>query len=50
MGPAFPIVQATDPISAVSKHFNAQNGAALVELGQGRYQIITRHDLVAAMS
>jgi cystathionine beta-synthase len=50
MSPPFPIVQATDPLSAVTKHFDTSNGAVLVELGQGRYQIITRHDLVAAMS
>jgi len=46
----FPVVQATDPINAISKHFNAENGAVLVELGQGRYQIITSHDMVSAMS
>lgn len=46
----FPVVQASDPLTAISKHFSAQNGAVLVELGQGRYQIITRHDLVSAMS
>jgi cystathionine beta-synthase len=50
MQPPFPVVQATDPISGISKHFSATNGAVLVELGQGRYQIITRHDLVSAMS
>lgn len=46
----FPIVQASDPISTVSKHMDENNGAVLVELGQGKYHIITRHDLVAAMS
>jgi len=50
MQPPFPVVQATDPISGISKHFSATNGAVLVDLGQGRYQIITRHDLVSAMS
>ena len=49
MGKPFPIVQSSDPLSAVSKHFTDSNGAVLVDLGQGRYQIITRHDLVAAM-
>ncbi|MEZ4721644.1 MAG: pyridoxal-phosphate dependent enzyme [Flavobacteriales bacterium] len=46
----FPIVQASDPLSSVSKHLDESNGAVLVELGQGKYHIITRHDLVAAMS
>ena len=50
MQPPFPVVQATDPLTGISKHFNAKNGAVLVDLGQGRYQIITRHDLVSAMS
>ena len=50
MQPPFPVVQATDPLTAISKHFNTENGAVLVDLGQGRYQIITRHDLVSAMS
>lgn len=50
MQPPFPVVQATDPLTGISKHFNAENGAVLVDLGQGRYQIITRHDLVSAMS
>ncbi|MEX2597322.1 MAG: CBS domain-containing protein, partial [Salibacteraceae bacterium] len=47
---AFPVVQASDPLSAVAKYFSDFNGAVLVELGQGKHQIITRHDLVAAMS
>jgi cystathionine beta-synthase len=50
MGATYPVVQPSDPISAVAKHFTPKNGAVLVELGQGRYQIITRHDLVASMS
>jgi cystathionine beta-synthase len=50
MGAAFPIVQASDPLSAVARQFGNDIGAVLVELGQGRYQIITRHDLVAAMA
>lgn len=50
MTESFPIVQASDPISAVTKHITPSNGAVLVELGQGRYQIITRHDIVASLS
>lgn len=50
MSAAFPVLQASDPISAVTKQITATNGAVLVELGQGRYQIITRHDIVASMS
>jgi cystathionine beta-synthase len=50
MQSSFPVVQSSDPISTVSKHIDENNGAVLVDLGQGKYHIITRHDLVAAMS
>jgi cystathionine beta-synthase len=50
MNAPFPVVQASDPLSTVAKHINEKNGAVLVELGQGKYHIITRHDLVAALS
>ena len=50
MNAAFPVVHSSDPLTSVSKHFDQNNGAVLVDLGQGKYHIITRHDLVAAMS
>lgn len=46
----FPVVQASDPISSIAQKMNDEVGAVLVELGQGKYHIITRHDVVAAMS
>jgi cystathionine beta-synthase len=46
----YPVVQASDPLSTISKKIDESNGAVLVDLGQGKYHIITRHDLVAAMS
>ena len=46
----YPVVQSSDPISSISQKFNEKNSAVLVDLGQGKYHIITRHDLVAAMS
>ena len=46
----YPIVQSSDPISSISQKFDEKNGAVLVDLGQGKYHIITRHDLVASMS
>jgi len=49
MQPAFPIVQASDPIETISKNITKENGAVLVELGQGKYHILTRHDIVAAL-
>lgn len=50
MLPAFPVVALSDPMNAVAKKMDAQLGAVLVELGKGKYHIITRHDLVSAMS
>ena len=49
MQPAFPIVQASDPIETISKNITKENGSVLVELGQGKYHILTRHDIVAAL-
>ena len=46
----YPIVQSSDPIATIAKQIDESNGAVLVDLGQGKYHIITRHDLVAAMS
>jgi cystathionine beta-synthase len=47
----FGVVQASDPLSTVAKSMSdSKQGAVLVDLGQGKYHIITRHDLVAAMS
>jgi len=46
----YPIVQRSDTIATIAKQIDESNGAVLVDLGQGKYHIITRHDLVAAMS
>ncbi len=46
----YPVVQLSDPISSIAKRIDEVNGAVLVDMGQGKYHIITRHDLVAAMS
>lgn len=50
MNTPFPVIQATDTISSISKHLSPTCGAVLVDLGQGRYQIVTRHDIVSSMS
>lgn len=51
MQAAFSVVQASDPLNTVAKSMaESGQGAVLVDLGQGKYHIITRHDLVAAMS
>ena len=46
----FPVVAPSDPMNAVAKKMDSQLGAVLVELEKGKYHIITRHDLVSAMS
>jgi cystathionine beta-synthase len=46
----FPIVQASDPIDTIAKRLAEHKGAVLVDLGQGKYHIVTRHDVVGAMS
>ena len=46
----YPIVQPSDPLTTIAKKMSGKGGAVLVDLGQGKYHIITRHDLVSAMS
>lgn len=46
----FPIAQASDPLQTLAKQMTDGAGAVLVELGQGKYHIITRHDVVSALS
>jgi cystathionine beta-synthase len=45
----FPFVQASDPIETIAKKMTNSSGAVLVELGQGKYHIITQHDVVGAL-
>lgn len=46
----FPIVQPSDPISTIASKMAETNTAVLVELGQGKYHIVTRHDVIGALS
>lgn len=46
----YPIVQASDPIETIANRLAKHKGAVLVDLGQGKYHIITRHDVVAVLS
>ncbi len=50
MNAPFPVAQASDPLQTLAKQMNDGAGAVLVDLGQGKYHIITRHDVVSAMS
>ncbi len=50
MDKPFPVVQPTEEIRDVAKHINKNTGAVLVKFGEDEYHILSRHDLVAAMS
>lgn len=49
MGKPYPIVQAATSIEEVSKLINKDNQAVLVELGKGKYHIITKHDIISSI-
>ena len=49
MGKPFPIVKANSPIEEVSKLINKDNQAVLVELENGKYHIITKHDVISSI-
>ena len=50
MGKPYPIVDATDDIKTVAKHIDPNNNAVMVNLGNGKYHIITRQDIIGALS
>jgi cystathionine beta-synthase len=49
MGPKLPLVHAETPINELSKIISKDVPAALVELGDGKFHIVTRHDLISAI-
>ncbi len=50
MGKPYPIVNENASIEAVSKLFSKENQAVLVEMPDKKYHIITKHDLIGAIS
>ena len=46
MGKPYPIVKASASIEEVSKLITKDNQAVLVELENGKYHIITKHDII----
>lgn len=46
MGKPFPIVALGTPVEEVSKWINKDNQAVLVDLGNGKFHIITKHDII----
>ncbi|PWL24386.1 MAG: cystathionine beta-synthase [Fluviicola sp. XM-24bin1] len=50
MQPAFPVVKADASLEELSKLINKDNSAVLVELKDDQYHIVTRHDVISAIS
>jgi len=48
MLPALPVVSAKATLDEISKKINKQVPAVLVDLGDGKHHIVTRHDLINA--
>lgn len=49
MSKAYPIVKNDTSIDEISKMINADNQAVLVDLGDGKYQIITKYDIISTI-
>lgn len=49
MGAVFPIVSKETQIEKVSKLITKENQAVLVDLGDGKYHIITKYDIIGAI-
>lgn len=49
MGKPYPVVKANTPVEEVSKLINKDNQAVLVDLGNGRHHIITKHDIISSI-
>lgn len=50
MGPKLPVVKPNASIKELSKLINKDVPAVLVELENGKFHIVTRHDVISAMS
>lgn len=49
MGPALPVVSQQAKVEEISEKINRETPAVLVALPDGKYHIITRHDLISAL-
>ncbi|MDI9257497.1 pyridoxal-phosphate dependent enzyme [Flavobacterium sedimenticola] len=49
MGKPYPMVQANTPIEEISKLFGKDNQAVLVDLGNHKFHIITKHDIISSI-
>ena len=49
MGKPYPIVDKNAPIEEISKLINKDNQAVIVDLGEGKHHIITKHDIISSI-
>jgi len=49
MGKPYPIVDRNAPIEEISKLINKDNQAVIVNLGDGKHHIITKHDIISSI-
>jgi cystathionine beta-synthase len=49
MGRPYPIVKASTSLEEISKLIGKDNQAVLVDLGEGKYHIITKHDIISSI-
>jgi len=50
MRPAFPVVSVNTPVDQLCKLINKNTPAVLVEIGEGKFHIVSRYDVISAMS
>ncbi|MFN5912506.1 MAG: CBS domain-containing protein, partial [Bacteroidota bacterium] len=50
MKPAFPVVRSTVHLDDLCRLINKDTPAVIVELEDGNYHIVTRYDIISAMS
>lgn len=49
MGKPYPIVDRNTPIEEISKLISKENQAVIVDLGEGKHHIITKHDIISSI-
>ena len=49
MGKPYPIVNRKSPVAEVSKLITKENNAVLIDLGDGKHHISTKHDIISVI-
>lgn len=50
MGKPYPIISSNEDVKKVASHISKENDAVLVDLGNNKFHIITKHDIIGALS